>query len=161
MPATNVRIDNAVLHGVVNPNGVATNAWFEWGIDNAALTGRSPDFPAGSGTADNQVVFTAKGLQQKTTYYFRIAAINSAGREAQGEIRSFSTPPLPTVTTGDPTDVTTNSAKLNGEVNPNGQQTNVWFEWGTDNTLVGYSTCGSPVDRHWGFGTNRSTTPYS
>ena len=27
-PATNVRLDNAVLHGVVNPNGVATNAWF-------------------------------------------------------------------------------------------------------------------------------------
>jgi lysophospholipase L1-like esterase len=140
MPATNIRIDNVVLHGVVNPNGLATNAWFEWGIDNAALTGRSPDFPAGSGTTDNQVVFTATGLQQKTTYYFRIAAINSAGKEAQGEIRSFSTPPLPTVTTGDPTDVTTNSAKLNGEVNPNGQQTNVWFEWGTDNNLLGYSS---------------------
>jgi hypothetical protein len=43
-PATNVRIDNAVLHGVVNPNGLATNTWFEWGIDNAALTGRSPTY---------------------------------------------------------------------------------------------------------------------
>jgi lysophospholipase L1-like esterase len=140
MPATNVRIDNAVLHGVVNPNGLAMNAWFEWGIDNAAMTGRSPDLPAGSGTTDNQVVFTATGLLPKTTYYFRIAAINSAGKEAQGEIRSFSTPPLPTVITTDPTDVTTSSAKLNGTVNPNGLQTRVWFEWGTENNLVNYST---------------------
>jgi len=140
MPATNVRVDNAVLNGVINPNGLATNAWFEWGIDNAALTGRSPDFQKGSGTTDNQVVFTATGLQQKTTYYFRIAAINSEGKEAKGEIRSFSTPPLPTVTTTDPTNVTTSSAKLNGTVNPNSLQTRVWFEWGTDNNLVNYST---------------------
>ena len=140
MPATNVRVDNAVLHGVVNPQGLATNAWFEWGIDNAALTGRSPDLQAGSGTTDNQVVFTATGLLSKTTYYFRIAAINSSGKEAQGEIRSFSTPPLPTVITTDPTDVTISSAKLNGTVNPNGLQTRVWFEWGTDNNLVNYST---------------------
>jgi lysophospholipase L1-like esterase len=146
MPATNVRLDNAVLNGVVNPNGLATNAWFEWGIDNAALTGRSPDFQKGSGTIDNQVVFTATGLQQKTTYYFRIAAINSEGKEAKGEIRSFSTLPLPTVTTGGPTEITINSAKLNGEVNPNGLQTRVWFEWGTDNNLVGYSaTIDQPI----------------
>ena len=145
-PATNVSVDNAVLNGVINPNGLATNAWFEWGTDNAALTGRSPDFQKGSGTTDNQVVFTATGYQPKTTYYFRIAAINSAGKEAQGEIRSFSTPPLPTVTTGGPTEITINSAKLNGEVNPNGLQTNVWFEWGTDNNLVGYSsTMNQPI----------------
>ena len=66
--------------------------------------------------------------------------------ETQGEIRSFSTPPLPTVTTGGPTEITTNSAKLNGEVNPNGLQTNAWFEWGTDNNLVGYSaTIDQPI----------------
>jgi lysophospholipase L1-like esterase len=140
MPATNVAIDNAVLNGTVNPNGLATNAWFEWGTDNGALTGRSSDLPAGFGTTDNQIAFSAIGLQQKTTYYFRIAAINSAGKEAQGEIRSFSTPPLPTVATKDPTEITTSSAKLNGEANPNGLQTHAWFEWGTDNHLIGYST---------------------
>ena len=154
MPATNVRVDDAVLNGVVNPNGLATNAWFEWGIDNAALTGRSPDFQKGSGTTDNQVVFTATGLLPKTTYYFRIAAINSAGKEAQGEIRSFSTPPLPTVITTDPTDVTTSSAKLNGTVNPNGLQTRVWFEWGTDNNLVNYS---ATVDQVIGSGIDNQT----
>jgi len=130
---------------VVNPNGLATNAWFEWGIDNTALTGRSPDFPTGSAATDNQVVFTATGLQQRTTYYFRIAAINSAGKEAQGEIRSFSTPPLPTAITSSPTDVSTSSAKMNGTVNPNGLQTLVWFEWGTDNNLVDYSTTADQV----------------
>ena len=151
MPATNVRIDNAVLNGVVNPNGQATNAWFEWGIDNAALTGRSPDFPKGSGTTDNQVVFTATGLTQKTTYYFRIAAINSAGMETQGEIRSFSTPPLPTVTTGGPTEITTNSAKLNGEVNPNGLQTNAWFEWGNGQQSGRVQCHDRSADRQWSY----------
>jgi len=154
MPATNVNVDNAVLNGVINPNGLATNAWFEWGIDNATLTGRSPDFQKGSGTTDNQVVFTATGLQQKTTYYFRIAAINTEGKEAKGEIRSFSTPPLPTVTTTNPTGVTTSSAKLNGTVNPNGLQTRVWFEWGTDNNLVNYS---ATVDQVIGSGIDNQT----
>jgi len=154
MPATNVRVDNAVLNGVVNPNGLATNAWFEWGIDNTALTGRSPDLLAGSGTTDNQVLFTATGLQQRTTYYFRIAAINSAGKEAQGEIQSFSTPPLPTVITTGPTDITTSSAKLTGSVNANGLQTRVWFEWGTDNNLANYSTT---VDQVIGSGNDNQT----
>jgi len=140
MPATNVAIDNAVLNGIINPNGLNTNAWFEWGTDNAALTGRSSDLPAGSGTTDNQNNYRATGLQPGTTYFFRVAAINSAGKEAQGEIRSFSTPPLPTVTTKDPTEVKTSSAKLNGEVNPNGLQTRIWFEWGTDNNLIDYNT---------------------
>ena len=140
LPATNISIENAVLNGTINPNGLATNAWFEWGTDNGALTSRSADIPAGSGTTDNQVAFPAIGLQQKATYYFRIAAINSAGKEAQGEIRSFSTPPLPTVATKDPTEVSTGSARLNAEVNPNGLPTRAWFEWGTDGNLASYST---------------------
>ena len=145
MPATNVSIDNAVLNGIINPNGLESNVWFEWGTDNSALTGRSPDLPAGAGTTDNQVNFRATGLQSRTTYFFRVAAINSGGKEAQGEIRSFSTPPLPTVTTKDPTEVTTSSAKLNGEVNPNGLQTRAWFEWGTDNNLIVYNTTDNQV----------------
>ena len=145
LAADNVTIDNAVLKGIVNSNGLAAQAWFEWGTDNSSLTERSPDIQVGSGTTDNQVVFIATGLQPKTTYHFRIAAISSAG-EAAGEIKSFQTPPLPTVTTLNASGVTTGSASLNGTVNPNGLATYAWFEWGTDSELETFSaTDNSPI----------------
>jgi hypothetical protein len=45
----------------------------------------------------------------------------------------------PTVTTGTASDVTTNSATLNGTVNPNGKSTNYYFEYGL-NTSYGTAT---------------------
>src|SRR6185436_4672980 len=38
---------------------------------------------------------------------------------------------LPTAATGIPTSITTNSATLNGSVNPNSSATDAYFEWGT------------------------------
>lgn len=46
---------------------------------------------------------------------------------------------VPVVKTSDPTDVTTNSAKLNENVNPNSLQSHARFEWGTDNNLIIYT----------------------
>jgi hypothetical protein len=42
----------------------------------------------------------------------------------------------PSVTTLDASSVTKDGATLNGTVNPNGFDTDAWFEWGTDQTLT-------------------------
>ena len=47
---------------------------------------------------------------------------------------------LPTVTTNAATSVTGSGATVNGSVNPNGQATTAWFEWGTDPALTTFST---------------------
>ena len=47
---------------------------------------------------------------------------------------------LPTVTTNVATSVTGSGATVNGSVNPNGQETTAWFEWGTDSGLATFSS---------------------
>ena len=47
----------------------------------------------------------------------------------------------PEVSTLSATSITSNSAMLNGSVNPNGSQTDAWFEYGTSSTLSGYTAC--------------------
>ncbi len=58
---------------------------------------------------------------------------------------------LPTVTTAAPGSVTSSSATLYGNVNPNGTATTAWFEWGTSSTLATYS---STTSQSVGSGTN-------
>ncbi len=60
---------------------------------------------------------------------------------------SFATPAraaAPSATTGTPSNITTNSATLNGSANPNGLATAAWFEWGTT-TNYGTLTAGQSL----------------
>jgi len=46
----------------------------------------------------------------------------------------------PTVSTTSAAGITSTSAGLNGTVNPNGSQTDTWFEYGTNSSLSSYTT---------------------
>ncbi len=46
----------------------------------------------------------------------------------------------PTVLTSSAAEITSTTARLNGTVNPNGSQTDTWFEYGTSSSLSGYTT---------------------
>jgi hypothetical protein len=135
--ATFVTISEAVLNGTVNPNELATMAHFEYGIDNTLASPIStPPQDIGSGTTSVAITDSLTGLTPGTTYYFRVVATNSAGT-SEGAILSFNTVAQPpTVTTAAATTITTNSATLNGTVNPNGLATDAHFEYGTDSTLA-------------------------
>ena len=134
-------VDNAVVSGDVNPNGLATTAWFEYGQDNTLSTfTKTADQAIGSGTASQSLIATVTGLSAGTTYYYRVVAQNPAGT-SKGTINSFSAALLPpTVSTSAANPVSNNNADLNGEVNPNGLETTAWFEWGTDPTLNSRTT---------------------
>src|SRR5262249_6623290 len=89
--ATGVTASGAALNGNVNPNGLATNAWFEWGTSPTLATFTSTTTQAiGSGTTAQAVTTPLSGLNAGTTYYYRAAASSSAGT-AKGSILSFTT----------------------------------------------------------------------
>ena len=50
------------------------------------------------------------------------------------------TPAAPSVSTDAATNITSNSANLNGHINPNWKDTGGWFEWSPLATMSSYST---------------------
>jgi len=130
----------ALVNGQVTPDGLPTTYWFEYGKTDT-LGSKTPSQQVGSGFYPISTPAFITGLANNTAYYFRLAASNTMGT-VYGTTYSFMTsgnpPPtisLPTVHTNNATSLASASATLNGQVNPNGWQTNYWFEYGTDNTL--------------------------
>ena len=148
--ASGIGQTSATLNGEVNPNGSGTSYWFEWGT-TGSLGNTTGHQSAGSGNSLNNASYNLFGLSDNTTYYFRIVAQNTYGTTS-GSISSFTTqnvsPPnsAPSATTQSATNVTETGAQLNGEINPNGDATSYWFEWGTTNNLgstTGHQSAGS------------------
>ncbi len=135
-----------VLNGTVNPNGMATDAWFEYGTnENLSGCDNTAVQPLGSGVSDVPLNASVTGLPAATTYYFRVCAQSSAG-VARGTIVSFATGSpgaAPTVQTLAASGLGADNAALSGSVNPNGQETVGWFEWGKDSLLAGASSTSS------------------
>lgn len=131
----------ATLGGTVNPNGLATTAWFEWGTSATLATSdttATQNFAAG--TTVQSVSASISGLTFGSTYYYRLAASNSSGT-TRGTIKSFSTAATrPTVTTLAADNLAVTGATLHGTVNPNWLATSAWFEYGTSSTLAPFST---------------------
>jgi lysophospholipase L1-like esterase len=155
--ATSITSSGAILNGTVNPNGLATDAHFEWGIDPALASPSTTSTQAmGSGGSAAPITASVSGLSPGTTYYFRVVATNAGGTSQGTPILDFTTPFSPAVTTNIPTSITTTSAVFNGTANPNGLSTDAWFEYGTDPSLSSStSTAGQ------GMGTGPSPVPYS
>jgi lysophospholipase L1-like esterase len=141
--ATGVLVDGATLVARVNPNGVVTTVWFEYGISptlSTFTTSESHDLSAGNDNVTVEIPLT--GLAGYQVYYFRAVASSVEGT-VKGNILSFSTElPPPAATTGSAGNITTSGAILNGTVNPNGFPTETWFEYGMDNTLSTYVETG-------------------
>jgi hypothetical protein len=72
---------SATIGARINPSGLSTTYYFEWGT-TAAYGNRTPaefDPSAGSGDSPVDVSVQLSGLQLATQYHFRIVAGNSAG----------------------------------------------------------------------------------
>ena len=139
-PVDSLTSASAKLGGTINPNGLSTVAFFQWGI-SASYGNTTPPEPIGGGTGNVNLAVKLNSLSPNTTYHFRVVASNSAGA-TEGSDATFTTLSLtlpPTVLTSFVTNVTVTSAQLNGTVNPNGSATVVHFEWGTS-ALYGNTT---------------------
>jgi hypothetical protein len=89
--ASSVTTTGAVLGGTVNPEGIATSYYFQYGP--RALSTRTPSVAAGAGTGAVSVSMPVGGLVPGTTYLYRLVAVGAV--TAVGATRSFTTPKVP------------------------------------------------------------------
>lgn len=164
--ATGIQGFQATGNGVVDPNGLSTEFWFEYGTGSVAEHS-SPHYVSGnSGWHPAPVSGLVPLLDPSTTYRYRIAAQNSKG-VGYGEEKTFKTADVPpSVTTKPASNGGETYVTLNGSVNPRHLETTYSFEYGTT-TSYGKSTApvsaGSgltPVDVSKGVGLLIPNTTY-
>ena len=127
--ASSISLTGATLNGSANPNGAATDAWFEYGT-TTAYGSETTHTPIGSGTSAVAQAVPITGLTRGTTYHFRMVASNGTITNT-GADQTFTTLDPPVVTTGVADPIAATGATLNGTVDPNGKATTYWFEYGT------------------------------
>ncbi|RYY95552.1 MAG: hypothetical protein EOO11_15580, partial [Chitinophagaceae bacterium] len=77
--ATSITGSGATLVGSVNANGLATTAYFEYGLTSAYGSTASVTLSPADGTNAQSVSVILNGLQAVTTYSYRLVAVNSQG----------------------------------------------------------------------------------
>jgi hypothetical protein len=130
------------VYGSINPNGSATNAWFEFGTDTTpAKLASTSKLAVGGGTtpllvSQNLPTVNQGGLLQPATTYFARAVASNAGGTTRGEFFAFNTGGAPRVQTASGAVFCTNTS-FAGLAFPNNAPTRVWFEYANDATLAG------------------------
>jgi hypothetical protein len=94
--ATNITATSATLSGTINPHGLSTTGFFEYGPDPGL---GSSSLPQGVGMGTAFVPFSANvsGLACATTYRFRAVGVNTAGdyRASNSFFTTAGCPPQP------------------------------------------------------------------
>lgn len=113
LPATEITATSAKLNATVNPYGLATEYYFEWGTTSSY--GNSTSLvSAGSGTAELEVSEVISALFSDTTYHFRIVAINNDGTSFGNDLTFI--PGVPIVLTTAVSAITTSSVICGGDI---------------------------------------------
>jgi hypothetical protein len=130
-PATYVASFSAALNGSVDPQGLATTVYFQYGTTTSY--GLTTAIQSRHGNTNQNVAANIRSLTANTVYHFRVVATNSAGTR-YGSDKTFTTlspsgPPV--VTTNAATNVAAFSATLHGSLDSHGLTTAVYFQYGT------------------------------
>ncbi len=113
LPATGIINTAATLNGTINPNGLSTTYYFEYGT-TTSYGNTTPLLVAGSGTTPVTVNAAKTGLTPGTLYHNRLVGINSQGT-VYGIDNTF-LPGAAVVTTNPVTAITINTATCGGNV---------------------------------------------
>lgn len=140
-PATNVAQSSATLNGELDPAGLPTHYYFEWGPDTGY--GNVTSAPPGTevtGSGAMAVTADIEGLASYSTYHYRLVASNEIGTTyGDDEAVTTSPPDLPAISATSATDVTDDSATLSAEINPGYGATVYRFQYGPS-TEYGFRT---------------------
>ena len=136
-PASSITSTAATLNGNINPDGAATAAWFEYGLDSNYTGGISgTTLVTASNTDAVAVNGPVSGLTPGTLYHFQLIGANGAVTNYGGD-QTFTTPVPPVLTTTPATNVTQTTAVLTGTINGEGSQAIAHFQYGTDTNYTG------------------------
>jgi len=143
LPATSIANTGATLNATVDPNNQGGTAQFEYGTSatlgtSTTVTATTPSSGTLTGGDPISASVAISGLTAGTKYYFRIKV-----GSVYGDILSFTTTQpagTPTITTDNPTLVTSSDATLNGTIDPNLTSSFVSFTIGTTSDLSGSPT---------------------
>ena len=129
-PATLIASFSATLNGLVNPHGLTTTVYFQYGPTTSY--GSTTSAQTKSGNTYQSVSANISGLAASTTYHFRIVAVNTGGTRfgSDSTFTTLSATGPPVVATNPATNIASSSARLNGTVDPHGLTTMVHFEYG-------------------------------
>jgi len=128
--ASDIRPTSMILNANLNPRGLTTSYWFEYGPTEAYGT-KAPITPEsiGSGLANVLVEQKITGLEEGKKYYFRVVAESTAGKST-GKNLTDKTGKQPKAITDPATAISATKATLKGLVNPEASETSYWFEYG-------------------------------
>jgi hypothetical protein len=138
---TSINAQDAMLEGSVNPESLVTTYRFEYATEAAkvgtmeATTVGEGSLPAVSEPQPVGPVDLGGGLTPATTYYYRVVAFNASG-VTDGTTEHFKTEPLkaPALDGENVTGVTHTDAELHAKINPEYQETEYQFKFGTSTT---------------------------
>ena len=146
--AEDIEDNSAELVCDVETADADADVWFEWGEDDDDLDEDTNKVNVDSDDSDT-IRKTITGLDEDTRYYFRCVAEDDDGDEDNGSIKSFTTDDngggsdnadQPDVVTRPATGIDSDSATLRCDVDPNGDDTDAWFRWGTSSSNLNRTT---------------------
>ncbi len=133
-PVSNPGLRGATLEGTVDPDeaGAAT-CQFEWGTSESFGHIAPCSEAVANGHSPMTVHAEVTGLQLNTTYYYRLRASNENGTNPgeASQDHQFRTLGPPVVQEASASGVTSTSATINAEIDPNNSPTRYYFEYGT------------------------------
>jgi hypothetical protein len=124
-PATDITGTSMHLGGSVDPINGEASYYFKYCSNAGSKCAETPPKEASDG-----VEADITGLDANTAYEITLVATNGAGTHSSKVLTASTLPVAPTVVTGSASNRNATGAILHGTVNPNGSQSDYYFEYG-------------------------------
>jgi hypothetical protein len=141
--ATGIMANGATLNGLINDNGNLTHAVFNYGLTTSYGNSQEAVPATVSGNVDTDISAAITGLSPNKTYHYEAVGYGAGGYVSGGDLQFTTDIAPPIVATETATMVSGATAMLNGTVNANNLSSDVFFEYGLDNTY-GNTIDGTP-----------------
>jgi hypothetical protein len=134
----------ATIEAQINPSGFVTTYKVEYGTSES-YGSETAETDIGSANEDQTTSNELSGLKASTTYHYRILATNSQSPVGgtRGPDQEFTTEPAASIEEQSASAITRTCATLEAQVNPDGTDTSVFFEYGTTSS---YGSETTPAD---------------
>lgn len=141
-----VKSTSATVMDTLDPEGKSTEYWVEYvdqggfehgGFANPA-TKKTTALTLPADFTEHVISVTVSGLKSETTYHYRLEAKSSSGALAQtgSEESSYETLPPLSIDAEFTTEVTSTTATVGAQIDPNGNETKYRFEYLTESAFI-------------------------